>query len=1676
MTFSKEQHLKDNIRALQVISLLDNENRTATDAEKAELVKFSGFGGLSFILRDPDRPEAWPGYEQHLIQPTIELYSVIHALSKNEADYRRNVESLKSSVLSSFYTPVEIIHAITDAFDASTDRPGGFFQNKYILEPSAGTGLFIEPFSGKNSEITAIEKDLLTGRILQAIYSGDPKISVKVEPFEDIGARYKNFFDLAISNIPFGSFYALDSSYLNSKDPIRRDCCRQIHNYFFVKTTELLQHNGFLCFITSSAFLDTPGNRPFREYLMNKTDLIAAIRLPSNLFKESAGTEPSTDLVIVRKNNHKSGISKEEANFIKSVQIEDYHISGLFKNSYQNIIHTTCTKGTNQYGKTALEFTHSGTAGDIGHQLFEKLKPVLKQHLSKKLSIPVPSTLRQSDLFSPVSVTQIPTHKTPDPVTFTGEIKDFYREKTYVVQENKPGQIVNFLRSSDQTNADFLPFADLTAEQEEIIRNYIQIRDHFIELYQSEQAAKTENYDLRRELNRETDQFILNFGTFEKKDNYNLLKGDAFIHELSTAVRMVDGQMKKADIFFRPVAFSQSIQILSETDAMIASLNLFGKIDMTFMSEKTQKQVDEIVRILDGFIFLNPLTGDWEYKDKMLSGDVFSKIREIRKYDNGKNYFVTQTLQALEKAKPDPVPFHLLQFNFGERWIPVHIYEHYLSSLFGTTVSVRYSKALDLFTVSGSYNSIVNFEYAVNTESKRLDGYQLAGFAFLNTCPVVTKKIMDDDGREITIRDTQAIQLCNSKIDAIRNGFTDWLNKPEQTEIQNHIADLYNQTFNCFVKPDYDGSFQELPGFNSLNLGFKPYQSQLDALWMIKQNGGGIVDHEVGGGKTLIMCMIAYEMKRLKVVHKPLIIGIKANTRDIAETFRKAYPNAKILYPSANDFNEKNRTKFFAELKNNNWDCVIMTHNQFAKIPQDLQTQHDIISKELDDVELNLRTLEKLTGTPASKQMEKGLIARKLNLTAKLLALNDKISKNKDDFIAFNELGIDHIIIDESQQFKNLTFTTRHNRVSGLGNPEGSQRALNLLTAIRCVQNQKNSDLCSTLVSGTPISNSLTELYLIFKYLRPRTLERLSVINFDAWAAVFAQKTVDFEFSVTNELIQNERFRHFIKVPELSMFYSEIAHVRTSEEIGIRKPALNEQLISIEITPYQNDFSEKLKEFAKTGNYSLIDREQPAKANKDGRMLIATSLARKMSLDMRLIDPGLPDHPNSKVSVCAAKIAEYYQKFDFVKGTQLVFSDLGVYDPSNRNKFSVYQALREKLHQEYQIPLQEIVFMQECKTNDQKKNIIENFLSGDIRVLIGSTGTLGTGVNVQERVVAMHHLDTPWKPGEMRQRNGRGSRKGNIIAGKYNNNQVDTFIYATLNTLDNYKINLLHNKDVFIQQIRQHNLSVRSIDEGGLDESGGLNYAEYVAILSGNQDLLEKCKIERQVTVLESERNAYLVSRNRTERLLESDKKDLAHLQSVLQNLKDDWQKFEETAPADSNNQRPFDFEINGIRSNFADDTLAKEVIWLKETCNTEGNYKCVGKYHNFEVHVKTNTILTGLMDSPESYINKFYVKGNHYYTYNNGNIGSTSSSIFAYFPNALEKIPKLICEHNGKISKKQESVQTCERIILSSWDKEEQLNELKSNLRVLETKITAMLKDAPSHKIKEESISFHQT
>lgn len=498
----------------------------------------------------------------------------------------------------------------------------------------------------------------------------------------------------------------------------------------------------------------------------------------------------------------------------------------------------------------------------------------------------------------------------------------------------------------------------------------------------------------------------------------------------------------------------------------------------------------------------------------------------------------------------------------------------------------------------------------------------------------------------------------------------------------------------------------------------------------------------IGGGKTLIMCCGAYEKKRLGLANKPMIIGLKANIHEIARTFCTAYPMAKVLYPGKEDFTPRKRERIFREIRNNDWDAVILSHEQFGMIPQSPEIQQEILQAELDCVEENLEVL-KAQGRDVSRAMMKGCQKRKANLEAKLQKVAHALETRKDDAVDFRLMGIDHLYVDESHKFKNLTFTTRHDRVAGLGNPEGSQRALNMLFALRTIQQRTGRDLGATFLSGTTISNSLTELYLLFKYLRPKELERQNIRTFDAWAAIFAKKTIDYEFSVTNEVVQKERFRYFIKVPELAMFYSEITDYRSAEDIGIDRPQKNEILHNIPPTPQQTEFIERLVQFAKSGDATLLGRLPLSEREEKAKMLIATDYARKMSLDMRMIDPELySDHVDNKASHCARMIAGYYRRFEAYKGTQFVFSDLGTYKPGAG--WNVYSEIRRKLAEDYGIPQSEVRFIQEATSEKARKEMIAGMNAGKIRVLFGSTEMLGTGVNAQKRCVAIHHLDCPW--------------------------------------------------------------------------------------------------------------------------------------------------------------------------------------------------------------------------------------------------------------------------------------------------------------------------------------------
>ena len=1255
------------------------------------------------------------------------------------------------------------------------------------------------------------------------------------------------------------------------------------------------------------------------------------------------------------------------------------------------------------------------------------------------------------------------------PRPFDEKLDSFHREGSMVLDSARN---IGVLKDLTKYGATFMPL-DLNMEQKEKAVLYIALRDAYQKLYTYEAEEQTENKQMRESLNVYYDAFFIRFGNLNAKQNVKFILMDASGRDMLSLERVENGQFIKSDIFDHPVSFSldEVSHVDSPEEALTASLNKFGRIDLPYMTELSDMLEPELTEALKGRIYYNPLIDGYEIADRFIAGNVIEKAERIEEWlkENPDHAIVRESLEALKASIPEPIAFEDLDFNFGERWIPTGVYSAYMSHLFNTQVSIVYSDSMDEYSAKCSMKTMaITDEYMVKGYYRNYDGMSLLKHALHNTCPDMMKSIGEDEhGNDIKVRDSEGIQLANAKIDEIRNGFTEWLEE-QSDSFKERLTTMYNRKFNCFVRPKYDGSHQTFPGLDLKALGGKygiksVYPSQKDCVWMLLQNGGGICDHAVGTGKTLIMCMAAHEMKRLGMAHKPMIIGLKANVAEIAATYQTAYPHARILYASEKDFSTKNRVSFFNNIKNNDYDCVIMSHDQFGKIPQSPELQRQILQAELDTVEENLEVI-RTQGKDVSRGMLKGLEKRKQNLEVKLQKIAYSIEQRTDDVVDFRMMGIDHLFVDESHQFKNLMFNTRHDRVAGLGNSEGSQKALNMLFAIRTIQERTGRDLGATFLSGTTISNSLTELYLLFKYLRPKELERQDIRCFDAWAAIFAKKTTDFEFNVTNNIVQKERFRYFIKVPELAAFYNEITDYRTAEAVGVDRPQKNEILHNIPPTPEQEDFIQKLMEFAKTGDATILGRLPLSETEEKAKMLIATDYARKMALDMRMIDPTCEDHPDNKASHCAKMIADYYKRYDNHKGTQFVFSDLGTYRPG---EFNVYSEIKRKLIEDYGIPSSEIRFIQECKNERARKAVIAAMNEGSVRVLFGSTSMLGTGVNAQKRCVAIHHLDTPWRPSDLAQRDGRGVRAGNEIAKIYADNKVDVIIYAVEKSLDSYKFNLLHCKQTFISQLKSGALGARTIDEGAMDEKSGMNFSEYMAILSGNTDLLDKAKLEKKIASLEGERKSFNRGKRDSELKLKSKSEELDSNRAILKGMTADYDKFMYQAKKDKDGNILNLISLNGLESNNLE-VIGKQLQRMAKTERTDGEYKEIGAIYGFPIKVVSETSFESGLPFVD---NRFVVEGHYKYQYNNGHLAKSDPIAAANnFLNALQKIQGYIEQYDSRCRTLEKEIPQLQEIASKVWKREDELKDLKIELASLDRKIQLELAPPQLAPEKEET------
>ena len=1759
MAYNKSQKLQDNIAAIKLVLQLSKEGRTANDDERAVLRRYSGFGGLKFILNpaasDEDKRH-WKISDQQYFRPVRELYAIIHEYASDDNEERAIVDSVKRSVNTAFYTPGAVIDAIASVF-----KERGV-EVRTMLDPSAGIGKFGDSFKQAffgDIKVSAFEKDVLTGKILSAL---NPNDQVTVDGFETIPAKMQGSFDLATSNIPFGDIRVMDDEYRRSKNDAKRYSVSTIHNYFFLKALDQVREGGFVAFITSRGFMDSPSNNPIRQEIAKNARLVGAFRLPDGMFRDEAGTDVGSDLVVLQKvSGYDMSLDPETQAFcetskgFKAMSGEDYTDITMNTFWWQSMmtpdaevsVSTNMMRGTDPYGKPTLVFTHDGGMDGISKQLKEYFSRDLhreyidyyQEHAPKieaavveqqpqgrpqgrsrgqaqqqAQSAPVQLDLfamwdeldagngpsqeevqaQEAERAAQEAARREAERKRLEPRAWVGDYKEWYRDGTVVVEPNT--HHVGVL-----TGNTFTPLANLTADQTGRLRQYVLIRDAYHELYNTEAELREEQPDLREVLNRHYDNFFLQYGCLNERRNARVIMMDALGRDGLTLEN--EGEHRdfvKADIFERPVSFIsyEITHVDTPEEALSASLNRYGRVNLEYMAGLTGNKQEEMPGLLKGQIYYMP-DGSYEIASKALSGNVYEKLAYvsealdmIKGQEPGADIDASiipaleETKAALTAVIPEQIAFDDIGLQFGERWIPTEYYEEYIGKLFNTKMEIHYAEHIDEYSLKAEdrWNLKIREEFCVRGEYKDYDGMALLAHAFHNTTPDIQKCVgYDENGDDLKGPDMEKIQLANTKIEEIRDGFTEYLtNLPK--EKRDELQEMYNRKFNCFVKAKYDGSYQTFPGidlkalaspkFNIKNI----YKSQKDCVKMILENGGGICDHEVGTGKSLIMCMAAHEMHRLGIANKPMIIAMKANVAEIAATYQAAFPDDKILYASEKDFSPANRVQFFSRIKNNDYACVIMSHDQFGKIPQAMEVQQQILQDEIRDIDEALDVIRQQGGN-ISGRMLTGLEKRKENMEVKLMELQSDMANRKDDFVDFGRMGIDHIFIDESHQFKNLMFTTRHQRVSGLGNPSGSQKALNLLYAIRTIQNRTGKDLGATFLSGTTISNSLTELYLLFKYLRPEAMAKQGIHSFDAWAAVYAKKTSDYEFSVTNAVVQKERFRYFVKVPELATFYNEITDYRTGEDVGLDRPNMNVILHDIEPTADQKDFNERLVQFAQTGDGELIFRAPLNDREMKGKMLIATDASRKASMDMRLVSQELfGDDPNNKASHCARLVSEYYQKFNEQKGTQFIFSDLSTYKP---NEWNIFQEIKDKLVNDYGIPASEIRFIQEASSNKVKQKMIDLMNEGKIRVLFGSTSTLGTGVNAQQRAVAVHHIDIPWRPSDLEQRNGRARRTGNWVAKEFAGNNVDIIIYAVKRTLDSYKFNLLQNKQLFITQLKTNQLGTRVIDEGAMDEENGMNFAEYVAILSGNDDLLQKAKLEKKIMALESERKTYMQARRDTEWRLENAREKLGKNEVIINGMTEDYERYQSQVKQGEDGAPLPGLVLNNISEFTADGAYNIEEMGaaLQDAGRTVGNKdRQMGTVYGFPLMVDTIYMYDEKLRKEVYAGNKFYVKGNYLYEHNNGKLAMSKDNRLGavrYGVNALEKIPGVIAQYQERNEKLRADIAEYERIAGKPWGKEDELKGLKKEMEALDAKIRESLDETTKSmpKVEEKPYKF---
>ena len=1296
-------------------------------------------------------------------------------------------DAARASTLNAHYTSPTVIKAIYKAVGNM-----GFETGK-ILEPSCGVGNFFGmlPEEMQSSRLYGVEIDSISGRIAKQLY---PKANITVAGFESTNRN--DFFDLAIGNVPFGNYKVADKPY----DKLGFS----IHNYFFAKTIDQVRPGGIIAFVTSRFTMDSK-NADARTYIAQRAELLGAVRLPNNAFKKNAGAEVVSDIIFLQKREQLLDSIPEWVHL--STTPDGYTMNSYFVEHPEMILGALATEST-QYGKDELTVRPLENT-----ELAEQLEGAIANIRGYYQEIDFQEEVKEAQ----EQVVAPPEVKNYSYAVIDGEI--YYRENNeMILQEVNP-----------TTKAR--------------IKGMIELRDCVRTLitYQLEDYPENEIQTTQQRLNQLYDSFVSQYGRISSRTNNTAFREDNSYY-LLTSLEITDNErnfIRKADMFSkRTIKQKRTVtSVDTASEALIISVSEKAKIDIPYMMSLTGKDEKTLVSDLHGVIFQIPSSqeGNAVYvtADEYLSGNVRQKLREAKEAAQTEPIYQVN-VSALEAVQPVNLKASEISVRLGATWIPPKDIRDFMFELFDTpgymrwNIKVHYSKATGTWNIEGKSNDKSGVKSRSTYGTPRINGYKIMEDT-LNLKDVrIFDYVEDPDGRRVAVLNKQETAIAQAKQELIKQAFADWIwNEPERRE---RLCTQYNEQYNAVRARQYDGSHLNFVGMNP-EIELRPHQ--VNAIAHIIYGGNTLLAHVVGAGKTFEMVAAAQESKRLGLCHKSMIAVPNHLTEQWASEYLQLYPSANILVVTKKDFEPKNRKKFCARIASSDVDAVIIGHSQLEKIPMSIERQKAILEEQMQEVLDGIAELKANDGERFSiKQMER---TRKA-LETKLKQLNDQ--SRKDDVVTFEELGVDRLFVDEAHSFKNLAAYTKMRNVSGISQTE-AQKSSDLYMKCRYLD-ELTGGRGVIFATGTPISNSMVELYTMQKYLQHDLLKEKELLHFDAWASTFGETVTAMELAPEGTGYRAKtRFARFYNLPELMTMFREVADIQTADMLNLPVPKANYHNILLPASEHQKEIVESFAERAESVRNKQVD-------SSEDNMLLITNDGRKLALDQRLLNPMLPDSENNKVSACAAQVFDIWQRTAEQKSTQMVFCDLST--PKNDGEFNVYDDLRDKLIAKG-IPEKNIAYIHDANTEAQKKELFGKVNDGEVRILIGSTQKMGAGTNCQKRLIALHHLDCPWRPSDLQQREGRIIRQGN------DNNEIDIYTYLTENTFDSYLYQLVESKQKFIGQIMTSKSPVRSAED--VDEAA-LSYGEIKALCTGNPHIKERMELEADVSRLKLLKSNYL--------------------------------------------------------------------------------------------------------------------------------------------------------------------------------------------------------------------------